>query len=105
MNFFQLRYRPVAPGEVRREIFSAKFLLLYELTNLLLILHEKISVIIIRILAVTSVFVTRINSRNKRVVIVFGDILLTAVDHQLAEIRERENLAAHNGILNVGLIG
>ena len=105
MNFFQLRYRSVAPGEVRREIFSAKFFLFYELANLLLVLREKISSVVVRILVVTSVLVTRINSRDKRTVIVFCDVLLTSVNHQLAEVRECEDLSAHHGVLNVELIG
>ena len=93
MNFFQLRDRSVAPGEVCREVFAAKFFLFYELANLLLVLREKISVIIVRMLVVTSILVTRMNSRDKRAVVVFSDILLASVNYQLAEVRDREDLA------------
>ena len=86
MNFFQFRYSSVALGEVLREVFAAKFFLLYELADFIIVLNEEISIIIIRILVVASVLVTRINSRDKRAVVVFGDILLTSVNHQLAEV-------------------
>lgn len=59
VNFFQLRYRSVAPGEVRREVFTVKFFLLDELVDLILVLNEEISSVVVRILVVTSVLVTR----------------------------------------------
>ena len=79
MNFFQLRYSSVAPGEVRRKVFATKFFLLDELTDFVLILREKISSVVIRILVVTSVLVTQINSRDKLAVIILSDVLLTPV--------------------------
>ena len=104
MNFFQLRDRPVAPGEVLRGVFAAKFFLLDELADFVLVLREKVSIVVVRILAVVPIFVMLINSRNKRTVVILSDVLLTAVDYQFAEIREREDLAAHHGVLNVAFI-
>ena len=46
VNFFQFRYRSVAPGEVRREVFSTKFFLLYELADFILVLREKVSIVV-----------------------------------------------------------
>ena len=105
MNLLQLRNRSVAPSEVRREVFDVKFFLFDKLADFVLVLNEKISVIIVRILIVASVLVTRINSRDKRTVVVLSDVLLASVNHQFAEIRECEDLSAHHGVLNVELIG